>query len=153
MARPSESYAGAPRRGRVAELFLAALLLDHKFEVYEPLVDVAIDLIAYNPQGHLLRIQSKQRNPDTGTIHQVQLPRDSHARLPTHIYLHRGGIPPVEWWLLPFDVFKDLALHPRSNAKGRELIRLNLSATTRKALLSFEREHGIEAALKWSAGD
>jgi hypothetical protein len=150
--RPSETHAGAPRRGRAAEMFLASLLLDHRFEVYEPLVDVAIDLIAYNPRGNLLAIQSKQRDPDAGTIHQIALPRDPRARLPTHVYLHRGGIPPEEWWLVPFNVFRKLALPSRTTAKGRDLVRLNLSATTRKELLLYEKNHGVEAALDWAPG-
>lgn len=152
MRRPSEAFLGTPRRGRAAEMFLASLLLDRRFEVYEPLVDVAIDLIAYNRRGNLLAIQSKQRNPDAGTIHQIALPRDSRARLPTHVYLHRGGIPPDEWWLVPFSVFKKLALPPSKNPKGRDLIRLNLSLETRRQLMTYEKEHGIEEALDWAPG-
>jgi hypothetical protein len=150
--RPAEVHAGASRRGRAAEVFLASLLLDHKFEVYEPLVDVAVDLLAYNPRGNLLAIQSKQRDPDSGSIHQIALPRDSRTRLPTHVYLHRGGIPPDEWWLVPFNVFRKLAGPARAYGKGRQLIRLNLSAATRKELVTYEKEHGVEAALDWAPG-
>jgi hypothetical protein len=133
-------------------MFLASILLDRRFEVYEPLVDVAIDLLAYNPRGELLAIQSKQRDPETGSVHTIALPRDSRTRLPTHVYLHRGGIPPDEWWLVPFSVFRQLAGPTKSYGKGRALIRLNLSAGTRKALLTYEMEHGLDEATNWAPG-
>ena len=57
---PSSSHESGTT-GRVAELYLCTLLLNYGFEVFQPLVDVGVDFLAYNRRKSLLRIQAKSQ--------------------------------------------------------------------------------------------
>ena len=49
-----DTYTGTGRRGRAAELYLAAMLMDRRFKVFQPMVDdEGVDLFAINPVGEL----------------------------------------------------------------------------------------------------
>ena len=141
---PNDTYTGTGRRGRSAELFLASVLMDRRFKVFQPMVDnEGVDLLASNPAGSPLRIQSKQRDPESGTVHQLTIPKDRRLRELTHVYLHRGGIPPDEWWVVPFSDYLRLsygetpAYSRGKPRKHRRQVRLNLSKRVRKAPCGF----------------
>lgn len=135
--------------GRAAEFFLGGLLLANGFEVFQPVVDVAVDFLAYNNKRNLLKIQSKCRV--NGSVFNFFIPRSSKVDLPTHIFLMQGRVPPNHFWLVPFKELKRLMgpAHTYAVTRGRSVLRLTLSENARRALRGFEGQYGIDEATTW----
>lgn len=109
--------------GRVAELFLGSILLSNGFEVYQPLVDVAIDYLAISPSGNQLRLQCKSRSKRDATVFDLSLPKDKRATLPSHVFYMRGPADRAEYWIVPFPVVKKNTKKSKGRT-GRSIYRL-----------------------------
>lgn len=144
---PSSSH-DSGTTGRVAELYLCSLLLNHGFEVFQPIVDVGVDFLAYNRLGSLLRIQSKSRRRDTATVFDLSPPKSKKVKSPTHVFYVRGTIPTEDYWLVPFPIVKRLA-RKLKRSRGRSALRINLSKEMQRKLRDYYREDGFEAARDW----
>lgn len=144
---PSSSH-DSGTTGRVAELYLCSLLLNYGFEVFQPLVDVGVDFLAYNHRGSLLRIQSKSRSSEDMSVFDLSPPKSKKVESPTHVFYVRGTVPTNDYWLVPFPVVKRLATRLRSR-RGRTIYRVVLSKPTQRKLRDYYREDGFETAREW----
>lgn len=145
---PTDSHESSTT-GRVAELFLGSILLSNGFEVYQPVVDVAIDYLAFNPKRNLLHIQCKSRSKENATVFDLSLPKDKRATSPSHVFYMRGPADRAEYWLVPFSIVKRIA-KKHSNARGRTVYRVYMTEDSRRKLRDYRGEYGIIEAKIWS---
>ena len=145
---PRIANAESSTTGRVAELFLGSILLSNRFQVFSPMVDVAIDYLAISPNGSTLRFQCKSRSEPTMTVFDLSLPKDKRATLPTHVFYMRGPADRAEYWIVPFPVVKKLTKKSRGRT-GRTVYRLYLTEETRRALRDFRNEDGVKEVMRW----
>ncbi|WP_347358469.1 hypothetical protein [Bdellovibrio sp.] len=138
----------ASTTGRVAEMFLGSILLSNGFEVYQPVVDVAIDYLAFNQKKELLYIQCKSRSSEKSNMFHVSLPKARGASLPTHVFYMRGPSDNAEYWLVPFVVAKRLSRN-KPNKRGRVVYTLTISESIKKKLLPYSGRYGIVEAKNW----
>ncbi|MBI2986509.1 MAG: hypothetical protein HYY45_07060 [Deltaproteobacteria bacterium] len=134
--------------GRVAELFLGSILLSNGFEVYSPMVDVAIDCLAISPRGSQLRFQCKSRSKQDATVFDLSLPKDKRATLPTHVFYMRGPADRAEYWIVPFPVVKRYTKRSKGRT-GRVIYRLYLTEESRRALRDYRNEDGVKEVIRW----
>ena len=134
--------------GRVAELFLGSILLSNGFEVYSPMVDVAIDYLAFNSYGSQLLFQCKSRSKLDATVFGLSLPKDKHAKLPTHVFYMRGPAGSAEYWIVPFPVVKRYAKRSKGRT-GRVVYRLCLAGDCKRALRDYRNEDGVKEVIRW----
>jgi len=144
---PTDSHESSTT-GRVAELFLGSILLSNGFRVYSPMVDVAIDYLAFNPRGHQLRFQCKSRSKPDATVFDLSLPKDKRAALPTHVFYMRGPADRAEYWIVPFAVVKKNTRKTRGRT-GRVIYRLYLTEERRRALRDYRNEEGVREIVRW----
>ena len=144
---PSTSH-DAGTTDRVAELYLCTLILNYGFEVFQPLVDVGVDFLAYNQRGSLLRIQSKSRSQEEMTVFDLSPPKSRKVESPTHVIYARGRMPTDDHWLVPYSVVKRLA-SKISGPRGRKILRIVMSKPMQRRFRDFYREEGFEAARGW----
>lgn len=145
---PTDSHESSTT-GRVAELFLGSILLSNGFEVYQPVVDVAIDYLAFNPKRSLLHIQCKSRSKETATVFDLSLPKDKRATAPSHVFYMRGPADRAEYWIVPFSVVKKIAKR-HSNSRGRTVYRVYMTEDTRRAIRDYRGEYGVMEAKLWT---
>jgi hypothetical protein len=134
--------------GRVAELFLGSILLSNGFEVYQPLVDVAIDYLAISPSGNQLRLQCKSRSKRDATVFDLSLPKDKRATLPSHVFYMRGPADRAEYWIVPFPVVKKNTKKSKGRT-GRSIYRLYLTEQSRRTLRDYRNEDGVKELIRW----
>ena len=134
--------------GRVAELFLGSILLSNGFDVYSPMVDVAIDYLAFNPHGSQLRFQCKSRSRPDDTVFDLSLPKDKRATLPTHVFYMRGPADRAEYWIVPFPLVKKITKKSRGRT-GRAVYRLYLTEERQRALRDYRNEFGVNEMVRW----
>ena len=134
--------------GRVAELFLGSILLSNGFEVYQPLVDVAIDYLAISPSGNQLRLQCKSRSRRDATVFDLSLPKDKRATLPSHVFYMRGPADRAEYWIVPFPVVKKNTKKSKGRT-GRSIYRLYLTEQSRRTLRDYRNEDGVKELIRW----
>lgn len=146
---PTDSHESSTT-GRVAELFLGSLLLSNGFELYQPLVDVAIDYLAFSPKGELLRIQCKRRSSESGSVFDLSLPKASKVRTPTHVFYMRGPAHNPEYWLVPYEKVRKVC-KKMSGPRERKVLRLYVTEATTKALRDYYLKDGVKEAVKWKA--
>jgi hypothetical protein len=143
---PSHSHESATT-GRVAELFLGSILLSNGFEVYQPLVDVAVDYLAFDSKPNRkraeLRFQCKRRSKPDASIFDLSLPKDKKASLLTHVFYTRGPADRADYWIIPFVTLKRYA-KKRMGGNGRTVHRLYLNKETLVALRDYKNEYGLE---------
>ena len=134
--------------GRIAELYFASLMLSNGYELYQPVVDVAIDYLAKGRRNREVRFQCKSRSKLTDTVFDLSVPKDKKAAPPTHVFYMRGPVQDAEFWIVPFQVVKRLAT-PSRGRTGRLIYRIYLTISTLKALRDYRREYGLEELKKW----
>jgi len=144
---PRITNAESSTTGRVAELFLGSILLSNQFQVYSPMVDVAIDYLAISPNGSTLRFQCKSRSKTDAIVFDLSLPKNKKATLPTHVFYMRGPADRPEYWIVPFSVAKKHCKKMQSKT-GRVMYRLYLTEDVRKSLRDFRNEDGVKEVLK-----
>lgn len=145
---PTDSHESSTT-GRVAELFLGSILLSNGFEVYQPVVDVAIDYLAFNPKRSLLHIQCKSRSKDNATVFDLSLPKDKRATNPSHVFYMRGPADRAEYWIVPFALVKKIA-KKHSNPRGRTVYRVYMNEDTKLVLRDYRGEYGVMEAKHWT---
>lgn len=145
---PTDSHESSTT-GRVAELFLGSILLSNGFEVYQPVVDVAIDYLAFNSKRSLLHIQCKSRSRDNATVFDLSLPKDKRVTTPSHVFYMRGPADRAEFWIVPFEVVKRIA-KKHNNPRGRIVYRVYMTEETKRTLRDFRAEYGVMEAKIWT---
>lgn len=145
---PTDSHESSTT-GRVAELFLGSILLSNGFEVYQPVVDVAIDYLAFNPKRNLLHIQCKSRSKVDATVFDLSLPKDKRVTAPSHVFYMRGPADRAEYWIVPFAVVKKVA-KTHNNPRGRVVYRVTMTEETRRTLRDYRGEDGVIEAKLWT---
>ena len=136
--------------GRVAELFLGSILLSNGFEVYSPMVDVAIDYLAFSPRGTQLLFQCKSRSKTDATVFDLSLPKDKRAKLPTHVFYMRGPADRAEYWIVPFNIVKKLTKR-HTGQTGRIVYRMYLTEESKRALRDYRNEDGVKEVTSWAS--
>jgi hypothetical protein len=134
--------------GRVAELFLGSILLSNGFRVYQPMVDVAIDYLAFSPSGTQVRFQCKSRSRQNATVFDLSLPKDKRATLPSHVFYMRGPADRSEFWIVPFSVVKKNTKKLKGRT-GRIIYRLYLTEQSRRTLRDYRNEDGVRELIRW----
>lgn len=145
---PTDSHESSTT-GRVAELFLGSILLSNGFEVYQPVVDVAIDYLAFNQKRSLLHIQCKSRSKENATVFDLSLPKDKRVTTPSHVFYMRGPADRAEYWIVPFAIVKKIAKR-HSNPRGRTVFRVYMTEDTKRLLRDYRGEYGVIEAKLWS---
>ena len=141
------SNAESSTTGRVAELFLGSILLSNRFQVYSPMVDVAIDYLAISPNRSTLRFQCKSRSRTDAIVFDLSLPKDKKASLPTHVFYMRGPADRPEYWIVPFAFAKKQSKKMKGRT-GRTLYRLYLTEAVKRALRDYRNEDGVKELLR-----
>jgi hypothetical protein len=144
---PTDSHESSTT-GRVAELFLGSILLSNGFEVYSPMVDVAIDYLAFNHHGSQLKFQCKSRSKLDATVFDLSLPKDKRAKLPTHVFYMRGSADRAEYWIVPFPIVKKNT-KKRKGRTGRIIYRLYLTEERRRALRDYRNKDRVKEMIRW----
>lgn len=134
--------------GRIAELYFASLMLSNGYELYQPVVDVAVDYLAKGKNGTEVRFQCKSRSKIDATVFDLSLPKDKKVKPPTHVFYMRGPVQDAEFWIVPFSVVKRLATKSQGKT-GRTIYRIYLTVKSLKELRDYRREYGLEELKKW----
>jgi len=134
--------------GRIAELYFASLMLSNGYELYQPVVDVAVDYLAKGKKGTEVRFQCKSRSKSNATVFDLSLPKNKKVKPPTHVFYMRGPVQDAEFWIVPFNVVKKLAKKSQGKT-GRTMFRIYLTVKSLKALRDYRREYGLEELKKW----
>jgi len=85
--------------GRIAELYFASLMLSNGYELYQPVVDVAVDYLAKSKKGKDILFQCKSRSKLNATVFDLSLPKDKRVKHPTHVFYMRGPV-----WTAPLQL-------------------------------------------------
>lgn len=134
--------------GRIAELYFASLMLSNGYELYQPVVDVAVDYLAKGRNGTEIRFQCKSRSKSDATVFDLSLPKDKKVKPPTHVFYMRGPVQDAEFWIVPFNIVKKLAFKSKGKT-GRTIYRIYLTVSSCKHLRDYRREYGLEELKKW----
>lgn len=134
--------------GRIAELYFASLMLSNGYELYQPVVDIAVDYLAKSKKGAEIRFQCKSRSSITSTVFDLSLPKNKNVKHPTHVFYMRGPVQDAEFWIVPFNVVKKLS-NKSTGKTGRKILRIYLTERNLKSLRDFRREYGLEELKKW----
>lgn len=146
--RPETKIYDSSTTGRIAELYFAALMLSNGYELYQPVVDIAVDYLAKGKKGAEIRFQCKSRSKPDATVFDLSLPKNKKVKPPTHVFYMRGPTQDAEFWIVPFSVVKRLA--KKSTGKtGRKMFRIYLTERVLKELRDYRREYGLEELQKW----
>jgi hypothetical protein len=146
--KKSTNHHESSTTGRIAELYFASLMLSNGYELYQPVVDVAVDYLAKGKGGKEIRFQCKCRSKLTDTVFDLSVPKDKRVSPPTHVFYMRGPVQDAEFWIVPFTVVKRLS-KKGTGKTGRKIFRIYLTVKVLKALRDFRREYGLEELKKW----
>jgi len=146
--KASKAVGDSSTTGRIAELYFASLMLSNGYELYQPVVDIAVDYLAKGKKDREVRFQCKSRSKVDATVFDLSLPKDKKVKNPTHVFYMRGPVQDCEFWIVPFPVVKKLA--KKSTGKtGRKGFRIILSKSVLIGLRDYRREYGLEELKKW----
>jgi len=138
----------ASTTGRTAELYFASLMLSNGCELYQPVVDVAIDYLAKSRKGTEVRFQCKSRSKLEAAVFDLSLPKDKKVKPPTHVFYMRGPVQDAEFWIVPFQQVKRLARKGKGKT-GRKNYRICLTERILEELRNYRREYGLEELKNW----
>ncbi len=145
---PSLVLASRSTKGLAAELYFASIMLSNGYELYQPLVDVAIDYLAKSWNGRELLFQCKSRLSIDEKGFSFSIPKDENVKRPTHIFFMLGDIPDPEFWIVPYEVVKKHSKKFQINS-GRSVRRLILSPAVLAIFEKYKKQDGLLQLRDW----
>jgi hypothetical protein len=138
--------------GKIGETALINLLLASGFEVFAPVVDKGSDVLAVNPAGHLLRIQSKCRSPEMDRLWDIRVGQRTRMGPPTHFFFAHGFPPHSDYWLVPAEIVGRVWFRTPAKTMRVTLTRISRRVPVREVFQPFKQEAGFQKALEWEPG-